>query len=113
MRSNHNRLILLKTALIDQCGDALFNTVAIGDKGRERIVKVRTEVRPEGLVGNATGDLFVIHYRQKPDHPCSCIIGFTGREFYTHKAPYPLQLLIQRGPFGFQWSSGVPSRRGV
>src|SRR5688572_26156906 len=85
MRSHHNRCILLKTALPDKRGGELLYTLAIGDKGRERVVKVRTEVRPEGLVGNATGELLAIHYRQKPDHPFACIIGFTGREFYLHE----------------------------
>jgi hypothetical protein len=33
MRANHNRLIILKTALADECGDALLNTWAIGNKG--------------------------------------------------------------------------------
>jgi hypothetical protein len=33
MRANHNHLIILKTALPDECGDALLNTWAIGNKG--------------------------------------------------------------------------------
>jgi hypothetical protein len=95
MRSHHNRCILLKTALPDKCGDALLNTLAIGDKGGERVMKVRTEVRPEGLVGNATGDLLSIRYRQKPEHPFSCIISFTGWEFYMHETP----AFTRRAPF--------------
>jgi hypothetical protein len=62
MRSHHHRLIMLKTPLPDEVGNELLNTLAIGDKGGERVVKVRTKVRPEGLVGNATGDLLFMHY---------------------------------------------------
>jgi hypothetical protein len=32
-------------------------------------------VRPEGLVGNATGDLLAIRSRQKPDHPFAELIA--------------------------------------
>jgi hypothetical protein len=87
MGSEDNGFILLKTALPDEGGDARLNPWAMGDKGGEGIVKVRTEVRPEGLVGNATGDLLAIRDRQKPDYPFSCIIGFTGRECSMHETP--------------------------
>ena len=85
MRSDDNRLILLKTALPDEVGDVRFNMVAMGDKGGQRVVKIRREVRPEGLIGNATMDLFAMDDSQKPDNPSGGLIGFTGGEFYTHE----------------------------
>jgi hypothetical protein len=84
MRSNHHRLIILKTALPDKGGDALLNPWAMGEKGGQRVVKVRTAVRPEGLVGDATVDFFVMYDRQKPHHPSRGIIGFSGGKCYPH-----------------------------
>jgi hypothetical protein len=78
MRSNHNRLIILKTALPDKCGDALLNTWAIGNKGGQRVVKVRNAVRPKCLVGDTTMNVFSVDYSQKPHNPSGGIIGFTG-----------------------------------
>jgi hypothetical protein len=37
MRSHHNRLIILKTALPDKVGYARLNTWAMGDKGGQSV----------------------------------------------------------------------------
>jgi hypothetical protein len=84
MRSDNNRLVILKTALLDEVGNARLNTWAMGDKGGERVVEVRRAVRSECLVGNATMDRFAIDESQKPDNPSGGIIRFTRGEFYTH-----------------------------
>jgi hypothetical protein len=44
----------------------------------ERVVRVCSKVRPEGLVGNTTMDLFVIDDSEKPHNPSQWIIGLTG-----------------------------------
>ena len=88
MRAHHNRLIILKTPLSDQGGDKLLNTVAMGDKGRQRVVKVRAAGRPQGLVGNAAMHLFLIDDREKPDNPSGWIIRFTRGEFDTHETNF-------------------------
>jgi hypothetical protein len=84
MGANDNRLIILKTALPDKCRDTLLNPWAMGEKGGQRAVKVRAVVRPEGLIGDATVDLFVMHDSQKPHNPSGGIIGFTGGKCYPH-----------------------------
>jgi hypothetical protein len=80
MRSHHNRLIILKTALPDKIGYARLNTWAMGDKGGQSVVKIHTEMRPECLGGNATRDLFAIDNREKRENPSDGIIGFTRGE---------------------------------
>jgi hypothetical protein len=61
IRANYYRLVILKTALLEECGDALLNPGAVGDKGGQWIVEVGPAMRPKGLVGNATMDVFAEH----------------------------------------------------
>jgi hypothetical protein len=88
MRPDHYRLILLKTAQRNEFPDARLNTWTMGDKGRERVVKVRPAVRSQGLVGNATMDLFAIDDSKKPDNPAGGIIRFTGGKFSVHDTTF-------------------------
>jgi hypothetical protein len=77
MCSDNNHLILLKTALCDEVGYARLNTLAMGDKGGESVVKICRTMRPKGNV-------FAIDDRLKPDHPSAGIIRLTGGACYTH-----------------------------
>jgi hypothetical protein len=82
MRSNHDHPILPKTALADELSCKLLNTLAMRNKGWQRLIKVSLEVIPEGLIGNATIDPLSIDYGQKPDNPSVFIIRFARRKFY-------------------------------
>ena len=84
MCSENNRLILLKTALRDEVGYARLNTLTMGDKGGESVVKICRTVRPQGLVRNAARKVFAIDDRLKPDHPSAGILRLTGGACYTH-----------------------------
>jgi hypothetical protein len=96
MGSDDNCFILLKTALHDEGGDARLNPGAMGDKGGQRVMKIRPAVRPKGLIGNTTMDVFAIDDRQKPDHPLAFIIRFTGGKFDMHETTFFTRLAFLR-----------------
>ena len=84
IRAHHHRLLILKTALPDEGGEARLNTGAMGDKGGHHVVKICRTMGPERLVRHAARDGRTIDDRQKPDNPSGSIICCTGREFSTH-----------------------------
>jgi len=76
---------------MDEIDGQLLNPLTMRDKDAHRIMAVRTEVMPECLIGNPTGDLCAIDHHRKPDHPFALIIGFTREACYLHDPiPFPM-----------------------